>query len=95
MPDDGRTGEEEKIILNGGSAGVLLNCSASLLEETCSTIYSFTEHDHFDANKSTELVEAANKLEEMAFDFQRSVFKFQKKVLEAVGFSGPFPKTMQ
>lgn len=37
---EGRTGEEEKIILNGGVAEVVL-------AKTCSTIYSFTEHSHF------------------------------------------------
>ena len=95
MPDDGRTSDEEKIILNGGTAGRLLSASASILDETCKTIYSFTEHKHFAPAEAKELVKAANHLEDLAAEYMSEVFKFQRKVLEGAGFTGPWPKSLQ
>ena len=68
-----------KVILNGGVA-------ARVLDETCSTIYS-----HLEAGKTLKnelkLVEMANKLED-------DCFKFQRAVLEAMGFNGPWPHSL-
>jgi len=80
MPNPGRTGDEEKIILNGG-------VTARILDETCKTIYSFTEHSHFNPVLARQLVVMANKLEDDANNFRRHV-------LEAVGFEGPWPYSL-
>lgn len=70
-----------KVVLNGGVA-------ARVLDETCSTIYQFLE----DGGKFTpadidQLVIMANALED-------DVFRFQRKVLESIGFTGPWPNAL-
>lgn len=71
---------EAKIILNGGVA-------ARVLDETCHTIYEFLERGKFSEADKLELVVMANKLED-------DVFKFQRRVLEAMGFKGPWPNSL-
>lgn len=70
---------EAKVILNGG-------VTARILDETCQTIYN-----HVEAGKQFKnvlhLVEMANKLEDDAFRFQRAV-------LDAIGFKGPWPHSL-
>lgn len=82
MPDPNQCPEcEAKVILNGGVA-------ARVLDETCSTIYS-----HIEAGKTFKdedvqaLVVMANKIED-------DVFRFQRKVLESIGFKGPWPHSL-
>lgn len=72
---------EQKTILNGGVA-------ARVLDETCHTIYEFLERGgkFSDADKLS-LVTLANKLED-------DVFRFQRKVLEGIGFKGPWPHSL-
>lgn len=80
MPEDSCP-ECAKVILNGGIA-------ARVLDETCHTIYEYLEAGHtFKDADIKELVVLANKLEDDAF-------AFQKKVLEGIGFKGPWPKSM-
>ena len=70
---------EAKVILNGGVA-------ARVLDETCKTIYRHIESGkHLD--NQLELVEMANALEDQ-------VFIFQRKVLESIGFQGPWPHAL-
>lgn len=87
---------EEKIILNGGSAGAILTGNIELLKETCSTIYRAVEKHHTGhpfANV-TRLVELANELEDEALEMQRKIIAFQKAVLQELGFQGPWPMSM-
>lgn len=79
MPNGGSTSDEEKIILNGGVA-------EKVLGETCYTIKRFVDKGKKfpDAPK---LVEMANKLED-------DVFRFQREVLEQIGFKGPWPHSL-
>lgn len=70
-----------KVILNGGVA-------ARVLDETCHTIYEFLEQgSKFKDADIKELVVMANKLED-------DVFRFQRRVLEAIGFTGPWPNAL-
>lgn len=82
MPDDGTTACPEceaKVILNGG-------VSARVLDETCKTIYQHLEKGGtFEGVKG--LVERANDIEDR-------VFRFQRAVLESIGFRGPWPHSL-
>ena len=70
-----------KVILNGGVA-------ARVLDETCHSIYNFFEEGgHFSNQDKQDLVVMANKLED-------DVFRFQRRVLEAIGFQGPWPNSL-
>lgn len=70
-----------KVILNGGVA-------ARVLDETCTTIYNFLEEGgKFKDADIKALVIMANKLED-------DVFRFQRKVLESIGFTGPWPHSL-
>lgn len=70
-----------KVILNGGVA-------ARVLDETCHTIYEFLEGGGKFADADIkELVIKANMIED-------HVFKFQRKVLEGIGFKGPWPHSL-
>lgn len=72
---------EAKVILNGGVA-------ARVLDETCQTIYNHLESGKtFKPADIAKLVEMANKLED-------DVFRFQRAVLEAIGFKGPWPHSL-
>lgn len=71
---------QAKIILNGGVA-------ARVLDETCQTIY---QHVESGATFPNEL-----KLVEMANDIENRVFKFQREVLEQMGFEGPWPNSLK
>lgn len=75
MPDPECPECEQKIILNGGVA-------ARVLDETCKLIYSRVEEGKKFENV-LHLVELANKLEDDAFRFQRAV-------LDSIGFEGPY-----
>jgi hypothetical protein len=70
---------EAKIILNGG-------VTARLLDEICYVISERVEQG-FKFPDALKLVKMANKLEDDAF-------KFQREVLEQLGFQGPWPKSM-
>ena len=74
------TPEEIKIILNGGLA-------ARVLDETCYII------DHYLEGGGT--FSDATKLVKMANELENDAFKFTREVLEQMGFSGPWPKSMQ
>lgn len=66
-----------KVILNGGIA-------ARVLDETCHSIYEFLEGGgQFSAAEKLALVIHANLIED-------EVFKFQRRFLDAIGFSGPY-----
>lgn len=81
MPDPPNCPEcEAKVILNGGVA-------ARVLDETCHSIYEFMERGKHLENQ-LELVEMANALEDQ-------VFRFQRRVLESMGFTGPWPHSLQ
>ena len=80
MPED-PCPECAKVILNGGVA-------ARVLDETCHTIYTFLENgSEFKDADIKDLVLKANKLED-------DVFRFQRKVLESIGFKGPWPNSL-
>lgn len=87
---------EQKIILNGGSAGAVLTGNIELLKETCSRIYDLVDSHptHKPFTDPSVLVELANELEDDALRIQRKIFAFQKAVLEQVGFRGPWPMSM-
>lgn len=70
---------EEKIIINGGIA-------ASVLTETCKSIYEFVEKGGTFPD-ALKLVKMANEIEDKAF-------AFTKEVLKQRGFTGPWPKSM-
>jgi len=70
---------EEKIILNGGIA-------EKVLGETCYTIKRFVDKGGKFPN-AVKLVQMANKLEDDAF-------RFQREVLEQIGFKGPWPYSL-
>ncbi len=71
---------DTKIILNGDIA-------AKVLEATCERIEAFVSAGKTFPN-AHKLVVMANKLEDDAFAFTR-------EVLEQIGFSGPWPKSMK
>lgn len=71
---------EEKIITNGGIA-------ASVIEETCSSIYRFVEG-------GGKFKDAA-KLVKMANDLEDAAFAFSKEQLEQRGFKGPWGKAQK
>lgn len=80
MPDD-ETGPcpecSAKVILNGGVA-------ARVLDETCDAIYQYQERGgKFTDAEARALVIMANKLED-------DVFRFQRRVLDSIGFKGPY-----
>ena len=80
MPDPENCPEcQAKVILNGGVA-------ARVLDETCHAIYEFIESGKR-LDSQLELVEMANKLED-------DVFRFQRRVLESMGFKGPWPHSL-
>lgn len=79
MPHHNRCPECEKVILNGGVA-------ARVLDETCQTIYNHLESGGEFENIS-ELVVKANEIEDL-------VFRFQRAVLEGIGFTGPWPHSL-
>lgn len=81
MPDDGRGCPEceVKIILNG-------DVSAKVLEATCERIEAHVAAGKKFSN-ALELVTQANLIED-------EVFKFQRMVLEGIGFTGPWPKAL-
>lgn len=72
---------EAKVILNGGIA-------ARVLDETCSTIYSYLEGGENHFPNSLKLVKMANEIE-------NKVFEFSREVLEQIGFTGPWPNSMK
>lgn len=66
-----------KVILNGGIA-------ARVLDETCHSIYTFLEGGgKFSTEEKQALVIHANLIED-------EVFKFQRRFLDAIGFTGPY-----
>lgn len=86
------SGEEEKVIINGGNSGTILIANAGLLAEVCSRIYDRTESGHLpDAKK---LVLLANEIENDSFKIQKKIFKFQREFLRQVEFDGPWPDSM-
>lgn len=70
-----------KVILNGGVA-------ARVLDETCHTIYQYLEKEGNKFENIEDLVVRANEIEDKVFDFQR-------EVLEGLGFTGPWPKSLK
>ena len=96
MPDDDQKGCPEcaKVIINGGNAGTISIANAGLLKEVCSSIYHHLE-DGRKLPDPTKLVKLANEIEDMTFDVQHKIFKFQREFLEQIGFTGPFPRSMQ
>lgn len=84
MPDNGPppacdSACQAKIILNGGVA-------ARVLDETCHAIYEHIERGGSFPQGMT--------LVEMANDIEDQVFKFQRAVLEQIGFKGPWPHSL-
>ena len=71
---------EVKIILNG-------DVSARVLEATCERIEAFVA--------SGREFPRAQKLVEMANSIENDVFKFQREVLEQIGFRGPWPDSLK
>lgn len=71
--------ECSKVILNGGIA-------ARNLDEICHTIYDHLEQGHKFTNIA-DLVVQANLIED-------EVDKFRRMVLEGLGFTGPWPKSL-
>lgn len=71
--------ECEKVILNGGVA-------ARVLDETCHTIYNYLESGG-EFKNIKDLVVKANEIEDL-------VFRFQRAVLEGIGFKGPWPHSL-
>lgn len=71
--------ECEKVILNGGVA-------ARVLEETCQAIYNHLEGGG-EFKNIKDLVVKANEIEDL-------VFRFQRAVLEGIGFKGPWPHSL-
>lgn len=70
-----------KVILNGGVA-------ARVLDETCHSIYEFLEGGgKFSDEDKQALVVLANALED-------DVFRFQRRVLEAMRFQGPWSNAL-
>lgn len=87
---------EQKIILNGGSAGAILAGNIKLLEEVCNAIYRAVEdagngHPFTDPH---QLVVLANELENDALTMQGKIFAFQREFLTQIGFTGPWPESM-
>lgn len=73
--------ECSKVVLNGG-------VTARVLDETCTTIYNFFEEGgKLSAEDKQALVVMANNLEDDAF-------RFQRRVLEAIGFQGPWSNAL-
>lgn len=70
---------EAKVILNGG-------ISARVLDETCHAIYQHVEAGKEFSNIK-DLVKRANEIEDL-------VFRFQRAVLEGIGFTGPWPHSL-
>lgn len=70
---------DAKIIVNGDVA-------AKVLETTCEAI-----ERHLDKGG---VFPHAPKLVKMANDIEDSVFKFQREVLEQIGFTGPWPHSL-
>lgn len=70
---------DAKIIVNGDMA-------AKVLEVTCESIERYLDKGGVFPD-ALKLVKLANKLENDAFAFQR-------EVLEQMGFTGPWPKSM-
>lgn len=68
-----------KVILNGG-------ISARVLDETCHTIYEHLEGGG-EFKNIKDLVKRANEIEDL-------VFRFQREVLIGVGFTGPWPHSL-
>lgn len=93
MPDDGKGCPEcAKVIINGGDAGTISIANAGLLKEVCNSIYQHLEEGTLP--NPTKLVKMANEIEDMTFDVQHKIFKFQREFLEQIGFTGPFPRSM-
>lgn len=70
-----------KVILNGGIAAANLN-------EICKTIYQHLEKEGNKFTNIKELVIQANLIED-------EVDKFRRMVLEGLGFTGPWPKSLK
>lgn len=70
---------EVKIILNG-------DVSARVLEATCERIEAFVAQGR-EFPDGLKLVKMANEIED-------SVFRFQREVLEQIGFQGPWPHAL-
>jgi len=94
MPDDPDRDCPEcaKVIINGGDAGVISIANAGLLKEVCTSIYQHLESSTLP--NPSKLVRMANEIEDMTFDVQAKIFKFQREFLEQIGFTGPFPRSM-
>lgn len=71
---------EEKIIINGGIAG-------KVLEETCYSIQRFVNSGGTFPNP--------HKLVKMANDLEDAAFAFSKEQLEQRGFKGPWGKAQK
>lgn len=69
-----------KVILNGGIAG-------ANLKEICNSIYSHLEAGH-KLKDVDALVVQANLIED-------EVDKFRRMVLESIGFTGPWPHSLE
>lgn len=83
----------EKVIINGGDAGTISIANAGLLKEVCTSIYRHLEEGRTLSNP-TKLVTMANEIEDMTFDVQKKIFKFQREFLEQIGHTGPWPRSM-
>lgn len=75
-PDPPPSGDEEKIIINGGVA-------ARVLDILCDRLYDRFEHGGLSPEATREIVKRLNSIED-------DVFKLERYFLDAVGFKGPY-----